>query len=200
MRSIASAQSLLQVARNAGFRESGISVGKNKIICAVRTTGNSMEVPLTPALVHDEAGNTKTDYLQFLVDYGNSLFRRNSERIALFQKSVRETFVEGQMTSVPSIANEKQVLGDNHSNKANKTVSQSRLKRWNHAAASDPGFNLLVVFGGYGPDVRGRVCRQNDVLVAWARPDEVQYDYGQARRNNVNWMCPKHRALLEHKN
>ena len=91
-----------------------------------------------------------------------------------------QTFVEGQMISVPSIANEKQGLGDNHSTKANKTVSQSRLKRWNHAAASDPEFNLLVVFGGYGPDVRGRVCRQNDVLVAWARPDEP------TKSNNTN--------------
>ena len=73
-KSVPAAQALLQVSRDAGFRESGISVGKKSIMCAVRTTGNSMEVPLTSSLA-------TIDYLSFLVPYANELFRKNKERI-----------------------------------------------------------------------------------------------------------------------
>ena len=80
-KSVPAAQALLQVSRDAGFRESGISVGKKSIMCAVRTTGNSMEVPLTSSLA-------TIDYLSFLVPYANDLFRKNKERIDIFQTTM----------------------------------------------------------------------------------------------------------------
>ena len=176
-RNVSSAQALLQTARLAGFRESGISVGKNKIICAVRTTGNSMEVPLTESLICSGTESTGNQYLKFLVDYSNSLFNKNAERISVFQDKIRAEYIMKNSRESPERNNVfMKVPG--------MTVGADRLKRWNHAVASDPDNGMVVIFGGYGPDANGRVCRLNDVLVG------LQHSPSGAGKA-LDWICPE---------
>ena len=148
-KSVVAAQALLQVSRDAGFRESGISVGKKSIICAVRTTGNSMEVPLTSSLA-------TLEYLTFLVPYANDLFCKNKTRIHAFQKMVIEHLLPKQYP-----------------------INPIRLKRWGHAVSvwSSSKIDRIVVVGGYAHDDGGRVARRMDVLVSSDDSNEIHCWY-----------------------
>lgn len=72
-RDLDAAKELLQWGIASGFRESGVVLGNKKIMCAIRTTANSLEIPLgrlpaeQPLLVTDA-------YLQWIVDIANEKF------------------------------------------------------------------------------------------------------------------------------
>ena len=72
------AQALLELAVAAGFRESGILMGR-RIMLGIRTTANSMEFPIAEngALLVTE------EYLRYVVDYGNKKFEDNLRRIGV---------------------------------------------------------------------------------------------------------------------
>ena len=160
-RSVTAAQALLQVSRNAGFRESGISVGKKSIICAIRTTGNSMEVPITSKL------SSNREHLQFLVEYANELFVNNKVRTQTFQNAVQNTLTPSDRPILPL-----------------------RLKRWGHAAAvwssTHPSIERTVVMGGYAHDALGHVARRADILVS---ANYANYDANNSNSNSSNNLC-----------
>ena len=74
---------MLNLAVAAGFRESGILMGR-RIILGVRTTANSMEFPIA------ENGEllVSKEYIEYVVNYGNKKFEDNLRRIAVFFESV----------------------------------------------------------------------------------------------------------------
>lgn len=74
---------MLELAVAAGFRESGILMGR-RIMLGIRTTANSMEFPIAEngqLLVTEE-------YLRYVVEYGNKKFEDNLRRIAVLFQSV----------------------------------------------------------------------------------------------------------------
>ena len=74
---------MLKLAVAAGFRESGILMGR-RIMLGIRTTANSMEFPIAEngqLLVTEE-------YLRYVVEYGNKKFEDNLRRIAVLFQSV----------------------------------------------------------------------------------------------------------------
>ena len=77
------AQALLELAVAAGFRESGILMGR-RIMLGIRPTANSMEFPIAEngALLVTE------EYLRYVVDYGNKKFEDNLRRIDVLFNSV----------------------------------------------------------------------------------------------------------------
>lgn len=79
------AQELLVLAIAAGFRESGILLGRRTIL-GIRTTANSIEFPI--------ADNSKLlvsqEYLDYIVNYGNKKFEDNQRRIQMFFDSVKK--------------------------------------------------------------------------------------------------------------
>ena len=77
------AQALLELAVAAGFRKSGILMGR-RIMLGIRTTANSMEFPIAEngALLVTE------EYLRYVVDYGNKKFEDNLRRIGVLFNSV----------------------------------------------------------------------------------------------------------------
>lgn len=80
-----SAKSLLHVALKAGFRESGIVLGKKKVMLAIRTTSNVLEVPVMKngnILVPDA-------FLSALCDIANRKFAANMERLTRLEQHVR---------------------------------------------------------------------------------------------------------------
>lgn len=77
------AQEILTLAVAAGFRESGILLGRRTIL-GIRTTANSMEFPIA------ENGKLliSKEYLEYVVNYGNAKFQDNLRRINVFFASV----------------------------------------------------------------------------------------------------------------
>ena len=79
------ARRMCACAVEAGFRNSGITMGRaGKLVTAVRST-HGLEVPLT-----DEAGAelVTREYITFIVEKANSKLRENFKRIAKFEDLV----------------------------------------------------------------------------------------------------------------
>lgn len=77
-RDVTAAKWLLQLALSNGFRESGLVLsGSAKTMLAIRTTANSIELPVA------DAGRQLLDpeYLRFLVDYANAKFEANIRKL-----------------------------------------------------------------------------------------------------------------------
>jgi len=74
--SLDAAARLMEVARNGGFRESGISIGKKHVMVGVRTSALKIEAPVLEngRLIVDAA------YVDVLVRLANEKFRKNQER------------------------------------------------------------------------------------------------------------------------
>lgn len=74
---------MLNLAVAAGFRESGILMGR-RIMLGIRTTSNSMEFPIA------ENGQllVSREYLDYVISYGNKKFEDNLRRINAFFESV----------------------------------------------------------------------------------------------------------------
>ncbi|KNB41966.1 tRNA wybutosine-synthesizing protein 3-like protein [Blastocystis sp. subtype 4] len=82
-RSPEKAQEMLALAIAAGFRESGILLGRRTIL-GIRTTANSLEFPLA----EDNHLLVSKEYLDYIVQYGNKKFEDNLRRIRVFFESV----------------------------------------------------------------------------------------------------------------
>ena len=74
---------MLELAVAAGFRESGILMGR-RIMLGIRTTANSMEFPI----VENGQLLVTEEYLRYVVEYGNRKFEDNLRRIAVLFQSV----------------------------------------------------------------------------------------------------------------
>ncbi|KAL1525743.1 hypothetical protein AB1Y20_020587 [Prymnesium parvum] len=87
-RDVAAAKRLLHAATSAGFRESGIVLSNSsKVMLAIRSTANSLELPVAtasqPALVGD-------GYLAFLAEYANGKYEANLRKIDAMLSAFRE--------------------------------------------------------------------------------------------------------------
>ena len=80
---------MLNLAVAAGFRESGILMGR-RIMLGIRTTANSLEFPIA------ENGEmlVSREYIDYIINYGNKKFEDNLRRIAVFFDSVLLFFVD----------------------------------------------------------------------------------------------------------
>lgn len=87
-RDIESARVLHQLSLDAGFRESGITVGGKKVMLAIRTTAFHMELPV--------ARNARLlfepSYLELVMKEANGKLRNNFERIDRFTATLKATW------------------------------------------------------------------------------------------------------------
>lgn len=87
-RSLEDAQAVLSAAVGAGFRNSGISIGKKgKVITAVRST-HSLEVPLT----HQGETLVSVQYLEYTVKLAEKKMKENLGRISRFKDNLERAF------------------------------------------------------------------------------------------------------------
>ena len=75
-RSLDAAARLMEVARNGGFRESGISIGKKHVMVGVRTSSLKIEAPV----LEDGCLLVNQRYLGVLVRLANDKFAKNRQR------------------------------------------------------------------------------------------------------------------------
>eukprot|EP00933_Yihiella_yeosuensis_P061531 TRINITY_DN64366_c0_g1_i1.p1 TRINITY_DN64366_c0_g1~~TRINITY_DN64366_c0_g1_i1.p1 ORF type:complete len:391 (+),score=80.02 TRINITY_DN64366_c0_g1_i1:38-1210(+) len=83
---VATAQQILGVAREAGFRESGISHGRRRVMVQIRTLAMRLEVPL--AL--DGKALVDQPYFQTLIQIANSRLAENMARVNRLWRNLQE--------------------------------------------------------------------------------------------------------------
>ncbi|XP_072015704.1 tRNA wybutosine-synthesizing protein 3 homolog [Amphiura filiformis] len=89
-RTLEDAKLMHQVAVESGFRNSGITIGKNgKIMMAVRST-HGLEVPLA----NDGTVLVSKEYVAYLVDIANSKMMENSRRIERFFSNLKQAIAK----------------------------------------------------------------------------------------------------------
>lgn len=162
-RDLDAAKELLQWGIASGFRESGVVLGNKKIMCAIRTTANALEIPLgrlpadQPLLVTDE-------YLQWIVDIANEKFHANQRKTDALFAAFRAKFGptgEADDGAVPTLTQVK--LDAVHKLEAVdlKVVGHSSIRY-----GSD-----IIVFGGQGATATGTTTRVADVTIFTANGD-----------------------------
>ena len=172
-RSIEAAQELLQIALDCGFRESGLCLGRRKIMCAIRTTAHSLEVPLmdTDAAAKQSPGIVgllvNQEYLKYLVVLGMEKHKINLAKHTKLEKALKSHFLlqNERPSDSGSCAAKYNLLEQSTITTENKVEnSETLLLRWGHSAVK-VGRKVLL-FGGFGCQV-GRSCHQrlNDLVV-----------------------------------
>ena len=85
----ATAQQILGIARDAGFRESGVSLGRKRVMVQIRTVATRLEVPLAMNGTLLVDGN----YFETLIAIANSRLDENAARVARLWRNLREALV-----------------------------------------------------------------------------------------------------------
>ncbi|KAF4322953.1 hypothetical protein JM18_000281 [Phytophthora kernoviae] len=148
-RDLDAAKELLQWGIACGFRESGVVLGNRKIMCAIRTTANGLEIPLGR---NAEQLLVNEDYLRWIVGVANQKFEANKQKTDRLFDAFRAKFCQPV---------------------ANQQASTMALGPWKELACKDDvklvGHTALqygdsiVIFGGQGPTASGTTTRVADV-------------------------------------
>lgn len=138
-RDLVTAQQLLSLVIAKGFRESGISIGKNRIILAIRTTAFTIELPIAKG---SNLIVTK-EYLELIVMEMNSKLNINFNRIDELCYELKTIYLWPSFTllSTSSVSNSTV-------NSTNTSVELSKLRRYGHSVVTDT--DTIIVTGGYG--------------------------------------------------
>jgi tRNA wybutosine-synthesizing protein 3 len=140
-RTIDGAQRFLKLAMDAGFRESGISVGARKIMVGIRTTANSLECPVA----RDGKILCSDDYLMFLADEANKRFKDNCRRTEQFEKAV----VQYLGSTAEKVIDRTRKASLEMSLKWKDITPSYSLRRWGHSSNVLDDDHILI-FGGWG--------------------------------------------------
>ncbi|OQS01903.1 tRNA wybutosine-synthesizing protein [Thraustotheca clavata] len=134
------AKVMLQCGLACGFRESGIVLGNKKTMVAIRTTANSMEIPiaLNGKLMLDE------NYLQWILAIANEKFEANRLKTQRFMQELDST-----LFSLP-----RMLLQDVAASQADTVVPR----------AGHSNKNSLCIVGGQGQTSNG-TARLSDLVI-----------------------------------
>lgn len=145
-RDLDAAKELLQWGLACGFRESGVVLGNKKVMCAIRTSANGLEIPIartaTELLVSDE-------YLAWIVQVANEKFAANKRKTDQLLEAFKKTFGSAQADSVESVVTV--ALGQVHE------LASDAVKRTGHSSVVHD--SNIVVFGGQGATPTGTTTR-----------------------------------------
>ncbi|KAL3666577.1 hypothetical protein V7S43_008204 [Phytophthora oleae] len=148
-RDLDAAKELLQWGIASGFRESGVVLGNRKIMCAIRTTANGLEIPLGRSTDHLLVNE---DYLRWIVDVANQKFEANKQKTDRLFEAFRKKFCEQPAKSSGSLV-ELSSWTEMTSENSVKLVGHSNVQYKDN----------IVVFGGQGPTSSGTTTRVSDV-------------------------------------
>ncbi|KAK8470851.1 hypothetical protein PHAVU_003G078700 [Phaseolus vulgaris] len=186
-RDLSAAHSLVSLAISCGFRESGITNAKKRVIIAIRCSIR-MEVPL---------GDTRTvmvtpEYIRYLVRVANDKMEANRKRTQRFFQVIQSTcslITDNGDCLLPTneacnhleLEDESQ-LGNGNAETSKGSVSTpgsdvsishfdivgepaGKLFLWGHSACglNNAGVKKVIIFGGFGG--MGRHARRNDLLL-----------------------------------
>ncbi|RLN69745.1 hypothetical protein BBP00_00000164 [Phytophthora kernoviae] len=148
-RDLDAAKELLQWGIACGFRESGVVLGNRKIMCAIRTTANGLEIPLGRSA---EQLLVNEDYLRWIVGVANQKFEANKQKTDRLFDAFRAKFcqpVANQQASTMALGPWKEL------------ACKDDVKLVGHTAVQYG--DSIVIFGGQGPTASGTTTRVADV-------------------------------------
>ena len=120
------ARRMCACAVEAGFRNSGITIGRaGKLVTAVRST-HGLEVPLT-----DEAGSelVTREYITFIVEKANSKLRENFKRIEKFEDLVINCLVKDPKIEEKENEKPREVYRKKNKRNKDKISKDEQLER-----------------------------------------------------------------------
>ncbi|TYZ65444.1 hypothetical protein PybrP1_011723 [[Pythium] brassicae (nom. inval.)] len=146
-RDLDAAKELLQWGIACGFRESGVVLGNKKIVCAIRTTANGLEIPIA----HSAAELLVSEqYLCWIVEVANDKFAANKKKTDQLLAAFRAKFSSPQ----------RPVLEATVASVALSTfeeLTSDAVKRVGHTSVKHG--DAIVVFGGQGVTAAGTTTR-----------------------------------------
>ena len=138
-RDIASGQKLQQIVYNSGMRESGLNIGKKKIMLAIRTTSNMMDFPIAQGeklLISDH-------HLDIIIEESNSKLLRNFMKIDKILFELKKEFKWPIFTL-------RKILS---------STQENSINRWGHSlleiAFEHSKLSKYIILGGYGIESNG---------------------------------------------
>jgi len=163
-RSLDSAQTLLQACLGCGFRESGMIVGRKKIMVGIRTTSTILTVPIFTkgqSLLRDR------DAFRTVVKMCVDRFRRNvrsTQRLCMGLENifgiVKMRDAARHVENSDSRGGDEEYLRIEMQELSLSTTDQQVLNRWGHSVCAINSNSSALVFGGNCDDGR----RHNDVV------------------------------------
>ncbi|GMF32760.1 unnamed protein product [Phytophthora fragariaefolia] len=166
-RDLDAAKELLQWGIASGFRESGVVLGNRKIMCAIRTTANGLEIPLGRNAEHLLVNE---DYLRWIVDVANQKFEANKQKTDRLFEAFRAKFCQ-------PVAESK--AGSNslvELKSWKETSTKASVKLVGHTSVQYK--DSIVVFGGQGPTASGTTTRVADVsFLSHSKDGSLQQTY-----------------------
>ncbi|RLN57970.1 hypothetical protein BBJ28_00005510 [Nothophytophthora sp. Chile5] len=155
-RDLNAAKELLQWGIACGFRESGVVLGNRKIMCAIRTAANGLEIPLARSADHLLVSD---EYLHWIVDIANQKFEANKQKTDRLFDAFRTKFCHpvGPPVSAASLGSTIALSS------WKELASQESLKLVGHTSVQHE--DNIVVFGGQGPTASGTTTRVADVRI-----------------------------------
>lgn len=178
-RDLDAAKKLLQWGISCGFRESGVVLGNKKIMCAIRTTSNSLEIPLGR---HPNDLFVSDDYLKWILENANDKFRANKRKTDQLFAAFSSTFSLGsaQLSEAPS----------SQATLNNWAQLETDLKLVGHSSVRFE--DSVVVFGGQGPTATGTTTRVASLSVLTAdESGELKLGYNSS--DSANGSTPSAR-------
>ncbi|RLN94278.1 hypothetical protein BBJ28_00006709 [Nothophytophthora sp. Chile5] len=155
-RDLNAAKELLQWGIACGFRESGVVLGNRKIMCAIRTAANGLEIPLARSADHLLVSD---EYLHWIVDIANQKFEANKQKTDRLFDAFRTKFCHpvGPPVSAASLGSTIALSS------WKELANQESLKLVGHTSVQYE--DSIVVFGGQGPTASGTTTRVADVRI-----------------------------------
>lgn len=147
-RDLDAAKELLQWGIASGFRESGVVLGNKKIVCAIRTTANGLEIPIA----HSAAELLVSEqYLRWIVVIANDKFVANKKKTDQLLEAFKAKF-EPQERPSATVATVASVAFSTF-----KELNCDTVKRVGHTSVKHG--KSIVVFGGQGATAAGTTTR-----------------------------------------
>lgn len=189
-RDLDSAKELLQWGIACGFRESGVVLGNKKIMCAIRTTANGLEIPIA----HTAKELFVSDhYLKWIVGIANDKFvankRKTDQLLEAFKVKFHSQHVpESRRSSIETVASVDL--------EQFKELTCDAVKRVGHTSVSF-GDKHIAVFGGQGTTAAGTTSRLAALkILSVADDDTLQVVFEDLNAENAPCARMQHTAVV----
>lgn len=189
-RDLDSAKELLQWGIACGFRESGVVLGNKKIMCAIRTTANGLEIPIA----HTAKELFVSDhYLKWIVGIANDKFVANKRKTDQLLEAFKAKFcpqhiLEPLRSSVEAVASVDL--------EQFKELTCDAVKRVGHTSVSF-GDKHIAVFGGQGATDAGTTSRLAALkILSVADDDTLEVIFEDLNAENAPCARMQHTAVV----
>ena len=166
-RNVECAREMHELALFCGFRESGLTIGKKRVMLAIRTSSFGLELPVS----RGESLLFNSDTLKLVVQEANTRLLNNFSRVENFFMALKRKYGWPTLVSSRSLI----LTRTSEGHLVNPTI-----RRWGHVCANVPHANdvqctgRIILIGGFGEDASGAASRSvSTQIVEYAKKLDV---------------------------